>query len=599
VIVGVLALAVGVPVVPLARAGREAERAFRVRNVEWRFCGDGKRGPTERQVSLFLVADSQFHELAGKRDGTHVDLVDSLVPVAVRPVELDLLSGATLAHFAEVYNRERTIFEAEHRQADGKESKMLWAHLGDVADLGCQTELSRLGPYMSKFGAGRLAALVPGNHDSSFTGNFSWHPDWTEKGACPPKKSDVAGPKKGDFAGPLVKLGSTGTNQRFFDLSQGYLADTDRASTSADPASGYLARVTPLGVTQVGTGGNARSVEVLGAFLDSSDYGLFRLGIAGLQGDLSYAQVDWVTERLDQKPEALVLLFMHHPFDETSLLAQRALKELAGHLGGRLLGIVSAHTHLAGLRHHCMGAAGLVPEFVLGSVTDPPQEAAILDVGPDADGNPAVRVTTIPAVSRSDLDCAGPDPVPAPSTTGLRVDNPRISATTCQAVLANLRDECDALFWGDHKSVSDQSECPDYVKSWWPSLEPGDDLPSPDPAKVKCMQQDRAWRVLECVRRRLPKTLAASTDLRQPLDNPKLFDWIDEVYERGGPERQELVCLSWVASILQAHKSRGWGLPQAMDFSLDRLVTFGARRMDVDAKDEGLFCPKPMAVSRN
>ena len=49
--------------------------------------------------------------------------------MAVRPVELDLLSGAALARFAEVY----------HGLA-AERPGLRWVHLGDSADLGCASE---------------------------------------------------------------------------------------------------------------------------------------------------------------------------------------------------------------------------------------------------------------------------------------------------------------------------------------------------------------------------------------------------------------------------------------------------------------------------
>src|SRR5207253_3225563 len=79
---------------------------------------DGGSAPAPGNVSLFLVADSQFHELRGERSGGHLELVDDIVPVATRPIELDLLSEATLIHFARVY-------EALKRA----HPDMRWAHL--------------------------------------------------------------------------------------------------------------------------------------------------------------------------------------------------------------------------------------------------------------------------------------------------------------------------------------------------------------------------------------------------------------------------------------------------------------------------------------
>ena len=126
---------------------------------------------------MFIVADSQLHELRGKRSGVHLDLVDSAVPVAVRPVELDLLSGAPLRRFAEIYRSLR----------DTRFPGMRWMHIGDFADLGCSSEARRALAYLDAFGFDRCVGLVPGNHDSAFVGNFTWHPDWVS--ACRPVRA--------------------------------------------------------------------------------------------------------------------------------------------------------------------------------------------------------------------------------------------------------------------------------------------------------------------------------------------------------------------------------------------------------------------------
>src|ERR1700760_1766571 len=90
-------------------------------------------GPVAPQLSMFLIADNQVHELAGARFPGQTELADLLVPTAVRPVEQDMLSMASVAQL-------RRMFEAVVRDTHGP---MAWAHLGDLGDLACTDELAR------------------------------------------------------------------------------------------------------------------------------------------------------------------------------------------------------------------------------------------------------------------------------------------------------------------------------------------------------------------------------------------------------------------------------------------------------------------------
>src|SRR5207247_2578480 len=158
-------------------------------------------------------------------------------------------------------------------------------------------------------------------------------------------------------------------------------------------------------------------------------------------------------------------------------------------------------------RHGWSG--GWVPEFVLGSTTDPPQEAAILDIGPDDDGRPAVRVRTIPAISRQDETCGGALP---------------IAAQDCDRIFKELRktDACAELFGAERDRLARGSKCQNLIDEWWPALDPPASSAAATPDDVKCMQQDRAWRLLKCIRRDTPAAVP-----REPLDDPKIFDLVE------------------------------------------------------------------------
>jgi len=109
-------------------------------------------GPVEADVSLFLVADSQVHELGGERFPGQTELADLLVPSAVRPVELDMLGAASVARLRHMFTE--VIGDAGTRP-------VFWAHLGDFADLSCTGEIQRAIEMFSRFGPGQLAGVAP------------------------------------------------------------------------------------------------------------------------------------------------------------------------------------------------------------------------------------------------------------------------------------------------------------------------------------------------------------------------------------------------------------------------------------------------------
>ncbi|HEX2685387.1 MAG TPA: VCBS repeat-containing protein [Kofleriaceae bacterium] len=75
------------------------------------------------------------------------------MPAAVRPVELDMLSLASIA-------RLRRMFEDVVRDAGPR--PVFWAHLGDLGDLACAGELERAVRMFAEFGQHRLAGIAPG-----------------------------------------------------------------------------------------------------------------------------------------------------------------------------------------------------------------------------------------------------------------------------------------------------------------------------------------------------------------------------------------------------------------------------------------------------
>jgi hypothetical protein len=84
------------------------------------------------------------------------------------------------------------------------------------------------------------------------------------------------------------------------------------------------------------------------------------------------------------------------------------------------------------------------------------------------------------------------------------------------------------------------------------------------------------------------------------LKDPRLFSIVDELIDI---RRDEAICLSWAASILQAHKKQ-WNWATAVQFGTDGGVAFGAAqiesafgaaetRLGRDARTAALVQPTP------
>ena len=434
--------------------------------------------PKDPPIRLFVVADTQLHELSGQRSGVQLDIADAIINVAVRPVELDLLSMFSVARL----ERARRALEK------GYGRPLPWVHLGDFADLGCESELSRV-PVVGAAMAPPLAIAV-GNHDSAFCGNFAWHPSWDP--ACGAKPRATKG-----WSDHLLHAWSPSSE----DLSAW--------------GTPYLPAVVSLG--------HVDEVEVVGVFVDTSDFTMPSLGMAGLQGDVSGAQERWIHRRLAEHPGAYVVFFMHHPFAELSLRTRSRMGHIIDRHAPRVLGIVSAHTHLAALRWSSVGS-GSLPEFVVGSTIDPPQEGAVLEIGRDAGGRVAMRVVTVQTVTREGATCGE-------ETTG-------VPHAVCEGLWSEV-----------------QAKCPELATAMASTLHPR------TPADVKAEQQDRAKVLLACLPRLGLPLLGSPATPGYPLDDPTVIAGVDATATRllaaepsEGDDLDRLACLSWAGSVLQGHK---------------------------------------------
>ena len=485
----------------------------------------------DAEVAIFLVSDNQFRALHGDTIA-HAPLVSALVSVALRPVELDLLSVAAIDHFARVY---RDI--QGYTKANMPNLELRWAHLGDFGDLACRSELARLDGRAACFGHDTMAGLAPGNHDSHFTGNFGWHPDWSNLRACrgdgPVTHSDDLVPLLHRALRPCAPI-------------------IDRSPEEGD----FFASAADLGT--VGP------TPVIGLFVDTSDFAGFSFGAAGVQGEITRAQKLWLIEAMGDT--SLVLLFMHHPYEELSTVGQSRIDDIAQVAGNRLLAIVAGHTHQSQYRLPVI-ADRSVPEFIVGSTTDPPQEAALLTIRKGTRGATArLRFQTIPAVARTDQGC----------------QPPAITAATCESILDEIERfcECRPLF----PSVEGTCEHPNPTSQ-------GDVVTADlDPLEAQQRRVDnRARALFDCTERVAGDAVEHWTS--RFVDPPTrerdpYRGFRDDCSDRGDPSNstrrhEELVCLGWVASILQGLEEReGWTFERARRVAFERLAASGAWRVD-------------------
>ena len=355
------------------------------------------------RVGLFLVADNQAHELRGEVNAAQLPMIDELVPVARRPVALDLLGGAAVFQASEIYRQHASAYRAKGQDA------LRWAHLGDFADHACVSEFKRLETLIAAFGADELAGVALGNHDRAFTGNFVWHPDWAR--ACQPERADGApGPEEALADLRLDKLALVeGVGAILAARPPGYRRSAKvRGWASVIEGSAALPGVARLG-TLAGR-------PVIAAFVDTADANpWWRIGIAGVQGEVSAEQVAWLKAEVFALggPTPWLVVLMHHPFDELSGASRRLLRHwFEEEARETVLGVVAAHTHVAQIRAPLRINGRLIPHFVIGSLLDPPQEAALLEIVGRRDDDkraPRLHLRTLQVVHRPAMTC-GPTP---------------------------------------------------------------------------------------------------------------------------------------------------------------------------------------------
>ena len=567
----VILVVLGITVVWSARQRQRArQESFAARDgkpLPKNACVAEEGGPVVPTLAIFLVADTQIHELAGRRFPGQMEIANALVPVCRRPVELDMLSTATVLRTATVYG------EIQKDRSADRLAPALWAHLGDFADLSCVGEMTRMTTLLYAFSTGDrlLAGIAPGNHDSSFQGNFNWSPYWDA--ACDERldkeRSDSA------FHGILTDLLSTSADS---EVVTGRFPDSMFRKSVA-------ARYT---ITRFGTIPTNSGPErgVVGIFIDTSDRRAGDFGIAGSFGSFSQAQREQVVAQVRQLRAAAAsgdpwadpwfVIFGHVPYRELAPSSQREVARLVATLdappsscapgntecnGSRVIGLVSAHTHVAESHRHCLGRR-LVREIVVGSVIDPPEQAALVEMGLDASGRASIRLATIPTVARPGLTCSASHTISA--ATCLRAIDRLGHSPACRDLVAgtdaNEQPKRDCKLLND-APVSLADDIKGIIRRGGPD----------DPDVLRAIDTRRAQALLQCICR--PEvgggySTGCGSVMADPLTKDAYAPIIDTIAR--DPDRQEeLACLGWAAAALQAHKATGMNISDAIRCAFD------------------------------
>jgi hypothetical protein len=225
-----------------------------------------------------------------------------------------------------------------------------------------------------------------------------------------------------------------------------------------------------------------------------------------------------------------------------------------------VLALISAHTHSAQSSFHCVRGRRFLRELVVGSTIDPPQEAALLTVGPDADGQVAVRLRTLPAVGREEKTCG---------------DDAFVPAAACRALVGELQaaPDCGPLFKTDDALLGSDCQHLERPQTLRQRLEAISRSRGPTtPRRIKAAQVVRTRHLLSCVCRggrcQPPETALTLTDDKKATDFLLGLLQTGTAAERTAWER-ELTCLSWAASAVQKHKAAGMEMTDALRCAFD------------------------------
>jgi hypothetical protein len=253
----------------------------------------------------------------------------------------------------------------------------------------------------------------------------------------------------------------------------------------------------------------------------------------------------------------LYLIFGHSPIGELTSKAKEQLGRLVGELddgkGPRVAAYLAAHTHSKAAAAECLAGRRL-PEVIIGSTLDPPQEAAILRVGPDASGAFTVRVRALSLVEAQSRSCG---------------KAPTIAASECSALLASWKRDrpcCADLF--RRSDGSSAPECQEFEKvvSTKDRLKMALEAAAPpDEAEILADQRGRARSLFACL---APQPDCSVAEDLVALDDDAYTNFLKRTAATAEGEKA-LACLAWAASDMQAHKATGMQISDALRCAFD------------------------------
>lgn len=501
--------------------------------------------PAAPDLQLFVSADTHAYALTGALEGPAPRRGAVLVGPA-RPVELELLSISTLAHFAAAYG---------DLAAAGR-NRIFWAHLGDLVEVSCKDELERVLPILGQFArSGALAGVAVGEHDGKFLGEFRWSPWW-------------------DRVCPGGRVGKVEADSTIRALTRSLLVSGARAEIVPGqgleyPRQSALVTVSPLGLVRH----RGQTHGLIAVFIDTADGHGFDFAEAGFLGKFSEEQAMLVRALVaDQRRQGgawadpLYLVLGHHsitsmtgPSEERlhALLAELNVSHPSGHPSGevagpRLLALVAAHQHRGAARIQCI-ARHEVPEIVIGSTIDPPQEATRISIGPGPNGLATIHARTLPAVQREG-QCGA--------------SGPAVRADVCENIVRQLREDSDCRVLFRARSEEDPS-CESIERRASDPNERRSVLLDSSPEWERRKRITRARDLVRCICR---------GDLcRHDVDvGPNTA--LDRLWrEAPEPRRAELTCLAWAASYLHAYQGAGITMGDALRCAFEERSVPGPR----------------------
>ena len=407
--------------------------------------GSDPDAPARSQIlaaRIFAFADSQFHHRPGQRTFAQSPFAERMsFEVAVRPAALDDSSDLLLELFLSAY------------RARYRDHALVF--LGDATDLSCLSEMRAFEAVLQTAGI-RSLYPVTSNHDGFYAGNFTARRDldgdlrltdmprdWTRACAVPGSRADRR-LTKGRAVDRLYAL-LPGAEPWATEMARG-------AGGPTDYREAYLYYVRRL------SGGRPDAPPVYGVFLDTVDYRGFDFESsrgAGSTGAVSRQQLGFLDRAMFQAAQPLratgrpvtFILFGHHPFHAMEpATAARLRAFLRRHRD--IVAYVAAHTHESmerGIELDPTAARGdqrarpRIPELIVGSTTDAPQAARVIDVAVDpVSGERSVHTRRL--VLDSEAMCAHIAPMAADTTgyTGYRIvrdGTPALSISTIEKLL--------------------------------------------------------------------------------------------------------------------------------------------------------------------